>query len=327
MTAAASQSRAWTLLALRWVATLVILGLVLRLVDLPQLISQLKAVPAGFIGLALALSVAQVALSAWRWHYTAQRLNVSLPYSLAFREYYLAGFLNQVLPGGVMGDVNRAWRHSRSQTGASSNRQRQLAVIHAVVLERLSGQMVLLPVVVLSLLALWAVGLFDTTEDASGLALSAWYWLLFIVLLGVAGWLLIVSGKASALARYARRLAVDIRLAFGGLRNGSVQLVTSLAVLLSYLGVFALVAMGMGAVSDVGELFTTLALCSVLLLAMVVPITVSGWGVREGAAALLWPAVGWPAEVGVAVSVGYGALVFLASLPGAFVLFYRPRGQ
>ncbi|OZB14367.1 MAG: hypothetical protein B7X58_08055 [Marinobacter sp. 34-60-7] len=81
----------------------------------------------------------------------------------------------------------------------------------------------------------------------------------------------------------------------------------------------------MGWVSTVAELLITLALCSVLLLAMVVPITVSGWGVREGAAALLWPAVGWPAEVGVAVSVGYGALVFLASLPGALVLFRRPR--
>ncbi|OZB02810.1 MAG: hypothetical protein B7X58_16220, partial [Marinobacter sp. 34-60-7] len=243
MTATASGSRAWALLALRWLATLVILGLVLRLVDLQTLIGQLRAIPGSFIALALGLSVAQVALSAWRWHYTARRLDVSLPYPLAFREYYLAGFLNQVLPGGVMGDVNRAWRHSRSQ---SAGRQRRLAVIHAVVLERLSGQMVLIPVVALSLLSLWATGQFDTTKEATGVALSAWYWLLFIMLLGVAGWLLVVSGKASALARYARRLAVDIRLAFGGWHNGSVQLATSMAVLLSYLGVFAVVAAGMG---------------------------------------------------------------------------------
>ena len=53
---------------------------------------------------------------------------------------------------------------------------------------------------------------------------------------------------------------------------------------------------------------------------MAVPITISGWGVREGAAALLWPLAGLPAEQGVALSVGYGAMVFLASLPGALVL-------
>lgn len=326
MSTATSNPRAWTLLALRWVATVAILALVLQMIDLPQLVNQLSRVPAGFIVLALGLSVAQVALSAWRWHFTARQLAVSLPYPLAFREYYLAGFLNQVLPGGVMGDVNRAWRHSRSQAAGTRIRESRLAVIHAVVLERLSGQMVLVPVVIMALLALWGTGRFDTTAQASGLALSAWYWLVLLMLLAVAGWLLVVSGKAMALVRYTRRLTRDIEVAFGGWRTGSLQLATSMAVLLTYLGVFALVAVGMGAVSMLTELFITLALCSVLLLAMVVPITVSGWGVREGAAALLWPAVGWPAEVGVAISVGYGALVFLASMPGALVLFRRaPR--
>ena len=79
----------------------------------------------------------------------------------------------------------------------------------------------------------------------------------------------------------------------------------------------------MGLAADASSLFLTAALCLLLLLAMVVPITVSGWGVREGAAALLWPAVGLPAEQGVAISIGYGALIFLASWPGALVLLKR----
>ena len=58
-------------------------------------------------------------------------------------------------------------------------------------------------------------------------------------------------------------------------------------------------------------------------LALVVPLTVSGWGVREGVAAILWPLAGLPAEQGVALSVGYGAAVFLVSLPGALALLVR----
>jgi len=60
---------------------------------------------------------------------------------------------------------------------------------------------------------------------------------------------------------------------------------------------------------------------SILLLSMVIPLTVAGWGIREGAAAVLWPMVGLPAEQGVALSVGYGALVLVSSLPGVVFLF------
>src|SRR5690554_3146780 len=107
------RQRPWPKLLLRWAATLIILVLVLRFVDLSGLITRLRSIPPSLIALALAVSVLQVVLSAWRWRYTAGRLGVSVPMTLAVREYYLATFLNQVLPGGVVGDVNRAWRHSR----------------------------------------------------------------------------------------------------------------------------------------------------------------------------------------------------------------------
>ena len=69
----------------------------------------------------------------------------------------------------------------------------------------------------------------------------------------------------------------------------------------------------------------TLALIApVVLLAMLLPISVAGWGVRETAAAGVWVALGWPAAEGVAVSVAYGALCLLASLPGAAISALMP---
>ncbi len=60
-----------------------------------------------------------------------------------------------------------------------------------------------------------------------------------------------------------------------------------------------------------------------VLLAMAIPLSVAGWGIREGAAALVWQAAGLDAAEGVAASVSYGLVVLLSTLPGALVLQRR----
>jgi len=102
----------------------------------PQVLAMAFAAPhPGWLALALALGVPQVVLSAWRWRLTAGRLGVPLSLACAVREYYLATFLNQVLPGGILGDATRAWRHAR-EAGST-------AAWAAVLIERLSGQLAL----------------------------------------------------------------------------------------------------------------------------------------------------------------------------------------
>ncbi|MGC8119124.1 lysylphosphatidylglycerol synthase transmembrane domain-containing protein [Marinobacter sp. VGCF2001] len=302
----------------RWGVTLSLLGIVLAFVDVGALLERLAMVP-WFVALAVfAVSLIQVALSAWRWRYTAGRLGVAMGFGFAFREYYLAVFFNQVLPGGVMGDVNRAWRHTRA-----ARRLQQLAIVHAVVLERLSGQLVLVPVAVFALLGLWWSGQFDSQWGDTGVSLNLGYWVFVPVLLGFATLLAFVTGVGTRLKRYIRRLGGDVGRAFLGWRNAFLQFGTSVLVLLTYLVVFALMAAGMGLFADGMPWLVFVALCPLLLLSMVVPVTVSGWGVREGVAAILWPLLGLPAEQGVALSVGYGTAVFFAALPGAMGLMAR----
>lgn len=132
---------------LRWGFTLLLLLATGYFLDLGVLWRELAQFSLLSLLAAMVVSVAQVVLSAWRWRYTARRLGLVLPMAVAVREYYLATFLNQVLPGGVMGDVNRAWRHSLD-SGA------RLASAHAVMIERLSGQLVMVAVALS-----WGVGL------------------------------------------------------------------------------------------------------------------------------------------------------------------------
>ena len=61
-------------------------------------------------------------------------------------------------------------------------------------------------------------------------------------------------------------------------------------------------------------------LATLVLLAMVVPLNVAGWGPREGMAAWAFAAAGLGAEQGVAAATAFGVLGLVATLPGGVVL-------
>ncbi len=63
----------------------------------------------------------------------------------------------------------------------------------------------------------------------------------------------------------------------------------------------------------------------VLKATMMLPISIGGWGIREGAAGGIWATVGLSATEGVALSVTYGLAFIMASLPG--ILFWSDWGQ
>jgi uncharacterized protein (TIRG00374 family) len=62
------------------------------------------------------------------------------------------------------------------------------------------------------------------------------------------------------------------------------------------------------------------------MLASAIPISVAGWGVREGALIVLFGAHGVPADKTFTISVLFGACMVVASLPGAFALARQRHG-
>ncbi len=279
---------------LRWLASVLVLAGLLLWLDLATLARQWQQLQWGYLGLALLVSVVQVLLSAWRWRFTAGSLGLVLPWRLAISDYYLASFGNQVLPGGVLGDAWRADRHRR-RSGRAGPAWR------AVIIERASGQLV---VAVLSLPVLLAL-LGPTVLWPAGLILA--------VILGLGcfarGWPPLQT------------LITDSRLALFSDGRWPLQLGLSVLIVTSYGVVFALVGLGLGSDAGFGQL---MLLALPALLAMLVPLSVAGWGWRETGSALAWTAIGLSANEGVAVSITYGAVIFLASLPGAVVWLLSP---
>lgn len=258
---------------------------------------------------ALAVSVLQVILSAWRWQFTAGRVDVPLRFRYALREYYLALLVNQLLPGGVLGDAGRAHRHARQATSKGS-------AWRAVVIERASGQMA---VALLTLVALLTSSLWHAALGSTGLlVLAAGVVALILVVAALGIWCRRERGPT--LPSWCVALGRDVRRGLLERRVWPLQLASSLAIVISYGLVMVCAARAIGSEMPALDI---LALAPVLLLAMLVPLSIAGWGLREGAAAGIWVLVGLPAAQGVAISLAYGVLVLLSSLPGIWVAFAK----
>ncbi len=262
----------------------------------------------GWVLLAVLISFVQIAVLAWRWRFTASHLGVELAFPVAWREYYLSIFLNQVLPGGVMGDVSRAWRHARTQHGES---EQSGPAVRAVVFERLSAQMVMVVLAVVSLLALPVVldRLPSPTFLIAGLVTT-------VVAVAFVAWKRRRSSGGSRLGRTLTELSMSH---YSG-RVLILQLASAIFVVATYLATYLVASRAIG--MEIPTL-VLLPLVAPVLMTMLIPVTVAGWGLRESAAAVLWGAVGLTASDGVAVSLAYGLIVLLCSLPGAFVLLLK----
>lgn len=283
--------------ALRALASALVLGAVIWLVDPRAIGAQLLGADLRWMALAVALLALQVVLSALRWQLTAGALGARLPTLWAVSEYHLAVLGNTLLPGGVLGDLGRVAR----MRGVGGWR----LAIESVVIERMAGQVALALAVLLGL-AWWFLPPLGLPGALAVTLLAA---------LGGAG----LAWSLWAVMPESVRRALAATWFARALWRG--QVVLSLAVLACNLGGFWAATAATGV--DLGTSAALLVL-PLTLLAMLLPVTVNGWGLREAAAMMLWPMVGVHGGDAVAASIGFGLAALgaasLAILPWALRL-------
>jgi uncharacterized membrane protein YbhN (UPF0104 family) len=290
-------------------ASLALLASTLYFVDRAEIWRRLHQMRAGWLVLTLVLLLVQFAALAARWWFFARKLSAPIGYARALAEYFLAGFLNQVLPFGILGDVTRAIRHTqfaRTDPASGSGNGR---VVLAIVLERAAGQLGLWLVVAAILPGWWSA-----SRSLAGRSLT------IVVLTG----LLIFMSAAIAWIAWRRRLSPNLkRLLSEGWRalfapaNLAVHLPLSLFLVATHALAFVAIAHGLGL-----QLSFTLAIRVVplVLVATTLPFFMAGWGVREATIAGLYHLAGLPGTDGVTISLVYGCLCLLASVPGVLAL-------
>jgi uncharacterized membrane protein YbhN (UPF0104 family) len=256
-----------------------------------------KALVAG-AGIAVLITVS----CAWRWKLVARGLGIDLPLPVAVAAYYRSQFLNVTLPGGVVGDVHRGYRHGREVSDVGLG-------LRAVAWERSAGQVVQGVLTVVVLLAL-------PSPVRRFMPLVALALVAVLIAVVLAARTRQPAAGHSRWARFQRAVAGDIRDGLIAHRAWLGIVLASALALAGSAATFVIAARTAGADAPLSRL---LPLALLVMLAMVLP-SIAGWGPREGATAWAFGAAGLGADLGVATAVVFGVMLLVASLPGAVVL-------
>lgn len=293
---------------IKFAVAVVLMALVWQMVDGAEVAARLRALRPGWVLVAVLLLLGQTVLSALRWRLTAAQLGHEMGLRRALREYFLAQVMNLALPGGVLGDAGRAVR-----AGAVAGLER---AGQAVVFERLAGQAALVAVVLVAALgvSLTPGGIVLPGAMLAGLA---------VVTAGLlmAGGMVVLAGAHWPRVAVWRAAAARAVFARGVWPQ---QAALSLGTVAANLLAFAACAAAVGVWLPLGAVLVILPL---VLFTMLVPLTIGGWGLREGAAVALFPLAGATGAEGFAASAAFGVVFLLTSVLGMALWLWPGRTE
>jgi hypothetical protein len=128
-------------------------------------------------------------------------------------------------------------------------------------------------------------------------------------------------------ARTARAASADLRRQLLAPDVWPQLVLASVLVVAGHTATFVIAARVAGCTAPLGEL---IALLMVVQTAGSIPLTIGGWGPREGAAAWAFAAAGFGAATGITIATLYAVLMLAAVAPGAGLLLrdiVRRRGE
>jgi uncharacterized membrane protein YbhN (UPF0104 family) len=294
----------------RIAGSVLLLGILAWRLDREQLVGAFAGLKLLYWLLAGAVFVVAQVVSSLRWQLLSAPLGFETPWRHYLSFYFIGMFFNLLLPTSVGGDVVRALylaagapRRSQAVLSILADRGTGLAVL--VVLACCAGMLVPLQA--------WMAGILIALAAGMVLGLAA------LPALPLVGRLPVVGPRLGPLVEGAR-----VYLHRPGLLAGS----TALSVVVQLAGIVQvwLIAKGLGLVLPLGYVAVVVPLVSLLTL---VPISVSGMGLREmGMVVLLGPA-GVTSATAVTLSLLWFASCAAISLVGGGLYFFGhfPRGQ
>jgi D,D-heptose 1,7-bisphosphate phosphatase len=287
--------------------SILLLYVSLRFVNLAALGERLSRLNAGWVAAALVAQAVQVGLQAVRWRAIVLQCGAKLTPRAALRISYIAAFFNQVLPSTVGGDAARIWLLARGGGGWAS-------AAYSVLIDRVAG-ILALAVIVIACLP-WTLALVQDPIARAILVLiggGAVAGAVVFITIGTLRWPLLEriapTRHLVAVSRIARRLCRSGRSA------GTVGAI-SLAIHFLTIGSIWCIAQSVAASAS----FTLLMfMIPPVILIATVPLSIAGWGVREGSMIVAFTFAGLAADDGLIVSVLYGLTAFAIGAIGGIV--------
>jgi glycosyltransferase 2 family protein len=257
----------------------------------------------GLAAAVLVLAAPLAGLSALRWMVVCRALGLPMGARRSLELVYIGWFFNQLLPSAVGGDVVRALR--TRALGVDWKR-----TVHCALLDRLLA----LAAMVVIVAAGWPLlaALVGDASHRQGIA---------IVTGAVAlSFGLLVAADRFPLPRAATELAASARALLLG-RFAAAAMLLSVLVHLTVALATWLIARALGVPVT---LTAACVLMPLVLLVTMVPVSIGGWGVREGAMIAAFGYAGVEPPAAFVLSVLFGLGLVAASLPGALLWLRDP---
>jgi len=292
-----------------------LLGLLLWKVDLAELGAQLASMSPSWLALALAAQLTGIIAVGWRWRLVLAALEQAIALGAAVRNVAVGTFFNQTLPSSIGGDAIRMWEARRHGLPLRES-------VTSVIVDRLLG---LAAVVVMLIAGQWFY--FSVVPDPRmGWGLAA------VTLAGMAGFVVLFliarfvpEGFGGRIGGALVKLSLDAR----SLALHPVRSLQALAVAVALQVCFGAIVYCLGRAADAPlGLWQAVLLMPPVALFSMLPISIAGWGTREGAMVVALGLVGVGSADALAISLAYGVIALLAGLPGGILwLRAKRRGE
>lgn len=288
---------------IKLIITIVMFYFLFQYVDLGNLINILAKSHGGTILIALLFQIGSTYLAAYRWRLIMRLLVFNESVSYYVKSYFKGTFFNQVLPSSIGGDAVRIIDLTHKGYDKKD-------AFYGIFVDRIVG---LVGLLVLNLLA--TIIFYGTFNEEFSLLI------ILITLGGISGFAVLFHlEKITFLANYkflnlfhrlARRLNslyADRTLLFKHI---------GISVGVHFLSVLTLYALALSIDFHMSFQIFLIAVPPVFLLT-IIPVSLAGWGIREGAMVGIFMLVGADQTKVLAMSILYGLLLIISSFPGAY---------
>lgn len=309
-----SSARRIAVLLLKLAVTIGVLGWLLAKVELGTVLATVRKVPLLTLMIAMVLVAAQPLIAAIRWHFILRCLNAPVSIVRTLQIYWIGLFASCLLPGGIVGDGVRMWMLTRAGTRVSSS-------VNSVLLDRTAALVGLFLIVAASLP--FADNRVADAPIRYGAAILLVAVIAVAFTIGICirlpeRWQRFRAARAvSSISKDLRSVCVPAQRAIG------LTCVSALAIACNSLSIFILVR-SLG--PPIG-LLDTMTLAPLVILAATLPISLGGWGLREGSTVGLFWIIGVAPAVSLSASILIGLLSTAVSLPGALVWLQWRRAR
>jgi len=293
-------------LVIKLMLSIVIIYWLLGNVDTNNIIKLLGNMKLEFLFLALLVQVLHVVIATFRWHTILSYLEIKIPYIETLRFQWIGFFFNQAMPSSIGGDAFRIYYLYKNKYNLGN-------VTLSVLLDRVVGLIGLILLVIITLpvllsainglVGIWSLIIF-AVMFMGGIVI---FFTMDQITVRFLHWKII--RLIHSLAKHGRRILLSIR-------PGILLIIMSFIIHSFSIVSMLILSHGMGLEIELTSLIAVVPLATLLA---TIPVSIAGWGVREGAMVVGLGYQGVSSEYALALSVMYGILMLFVSLPGALV--------